>query len=397
MQTIALYGAGQKSLLAEQRLRIYATHLKAKYLIENKQFAKLGTVVPTLGSEGEALQVISLAALKELYDSGQCHKVLIPCAYHLFDLREARQNLQKLGFRSEDILAMPYNRLAAPLEVAFSEAETYLPYDDLNMIYHLDVHVVDHCNLKCKACAHFSSLVDEEVIYPVDTVAQSITRLSSMVPNISSISLLGGEPLLHPDLPAIITSTRNAYPYAAITLVTNGILLPQASSLLVETCKQHNITLVISLYPPMQDEVDNIVQRLKSAGINWNMQRIDAFERRFTPQCHCHEMENFHKCGHIMCLRGARLGYCVIALFTDYYNKCFGAHALPEDAGMDIFSVQSGQELLTGLQQPLDLCRQCVSRDAGEQYWKPWEPAGVNPGANDWFIAPAFESVKDCE
>lgn len=392
MQTIALYGAGQKSILAEQRLRMYAPHLQAKYLIENKQFAKLGAVVPALGAEGDGLQVISLATLKKLYDSGQCQKVLIPCAYHLFDLREARQNLQKLGVRSKDILAMPYNRLAAPLEVAFSEVDTCLPYDDLNMIYHLDVHVVDHCNLKCKACAHFSSLVEEEVIYPVNTIMQSIMRLSSMVPNISSISLLGGEPLLHPDLPAIIASTRNAYPYAAITLVTNGILLPQASSLLVESCKQHNITLIVSLYPPMQEEVDNIVQWLNKSGINWEMIRIDAFERRFTPQIHCHGLENFHKCGHIMCLRGARLGYCVTALFADYYNKRFGAHALPEDAGMDIFSVQSGNELLAGLQRPLELCRQCVSCDAGEQYWKPWEPAGMHSGAKDWFIAPAFES-----
>lgn len=395
MQIIALYGAGQKSLQVEQRLRMYAPHLQTKYLIENKQFAKLGTVVPSPGSEDKELQVISLAGLKKLYDSGQCHKVLIPCAYHLFDLREARQNLQKLGVRSEDILAMPFNRLTAPLDVAFIEAETYLPYDDLNMIYHLDVHVVDHCNLKSKACAHFSSLVEEEVIYSESTVSQSIKQLSSIVPNICSISLLGGEPLLHPDLPAIIASTRKAYPYAVITLVTNGILLPQASSLLVEACKQHNITLLISLYPPMHDEVDSIVRWLKNSGINWNMQRIDSFERRFTPQKSCNGQNNFHKCGHIMCLRGSRLGYCVIALFTDYYNKRFGAHALPEDKGIDIFSVQCGKKLLADLQRPLELCRQCVSRDAGEQYWKLWEPAGAHQGAEDWFIAPAFESGKD--
>ena len=385
-RVVALYGAGKKSLLAEQRLRRHAPWLEASYLIENMDFSKLGQAVPRLDGDQPPLQVISLSRLQQLYASGQCHNVLIPCAYSVFDLREARRFLVQASIDPKDILAMPFNCIMADPDAPLGGQQAVVPFDSMEMIYHLDIHIVDHCNLRCKSCAHFSSLVEGEVVYPADSIAKSLARLASLVPNISSISLLGGEPLLHPELAAIAGHVRAIYPYASINMTTNGLLLRQMPQQTVQALRRNNIHVVVSLYPPMRAEVDLLVQWLRESGLSWHMGRIDCFERRLLPKPIFEAEKGFDKCGHIMCLRGSRIGYCVMALFTDYYNARFGKGQLPEDRGVDVFSVGSGTELLSKLHAPLDLCRQCVSRDAGQHFWEAWEPAGQTPGAEDWFI-----------
>lgn len=392
---VALYGAGKKSLLAEQRLRRHASQLEARYLIENMDFSKLGQAVPRLDGNLSPLEVISLARLEQLYAAGHCHKVLIPCAYSVFDLREARRFLAQAGIQPEDVLSMPFNCIMADADAPLPGQEAVVPFDGMEMIYHLDIHIVDHCNLRCKSCAHFSSLVEGDVVYPADSVAKSLARLSSLVPNICSISLLGGEPLLHPELAAIAEHTRTFYPYAAINLTTNGLLLRQTPPETVAALRRNNIRIAVSLYPPMRAEVDLLVQWLRESGLRWNMARTDCFERRLLPKPTFDAEKGFAKCGHIMCLRGSRIGYCVMALFTDYYNARFGAGRLPEDGGVDVFSVGSGAELLARLHAPLNLCRQCVSRDAGQHFWEEWEPAGQTPGAEDWFIhSPEYQCLS---
>lgn len=384
-QILALYGAGKKSLLAEQRLRRNASQYQARYLVENRDFTKLGQLVPRLDGDLAPLEVISLARLAQLHATGQCRKALIPCAYHLFDLREARQFVAEAGFAAEDVLAMPFNCIVSAADADCPQPPV-VPYDDMEMIFHLDIHIVDHCNLKCKACAHFSSLVEGEATYSASEIGRSLQRLSELVPNICSISLLGGEPLLHPELAAIAQHARRFFPHACINITTNGILLKKIPLAVVQTLKDNNIKVDVSLYPPMQAEVDALATWLRESGLRWGMARADSFERRILPKPVFAAQQGFEKCGHIMCLRGSCVGYCVMALFTDYYNKRFGAGKLPEDRGVDIFSVQSGAELLRRLRKPLELCRQCVSRDAGQRHWQAWEPAGAAPQASDWFI-----------
>ena len=91
-------------------------------------------------------------------------------------------------------------------------------------LHYLETHLVDHCNLKCKGCGHFSSL-SEKRYTDVDIFKRDLMRLSGLFDNISRIRLMGGEPLLHPDVLGFVKSSRLAFPNADIWVVTNGLLL----------------------------------------------------------------------------------------------------------------------------------------------------------------------------
>jgi hypothetical protein len=383
MQNIAaLYGAGRNSLKAAHILRSLRPDIDVRYMVENKDYSKLGEAVAC--GNGKTLRVISLAALETLYADEQCTFVIVPAAYHLFDLREIRSCLHRARIAAEDIYAVPFNRLQVG-DNDTASVDVMTPFDSLIQIYCLDIHVADHCNLRCKACAHFSSLVSKDINYEDSLIKKSLRHLHRIVPNIHIIALLGGEPLLHPEINTIIGNVRKFYPYAVICLTTNGILLAEMPPDFFHTIKDNNIILKISLYPPMQKNIDRLLKLLKSKEIVFYLNRYDSFERRLMPKPIFEKERMFAKCGHNMALRGSRLGWCVMALFTDYYNKRFGAGKLPEDPGVDIFAHENGRSLLDALHRPLELCAHCVSRDTGQMFFEPWAQANP-PKPEDWFI-----------
>jgi len=96
------------------------------------------------------------------------------------------------------------------------------------MIYkglvHTDHPILAHiipmrrCNLSCTYCNEYD---DRSKPVPFETVAQRLDRLAELGTTIITIS--GGEPLLHPDLDAIIAHIRRHRMIAG--MITNGYLL----------------------------------------------------------------------------------------------------------------------------------------------------------------------------
>lgn len=380
---LALYGAGKKSLLAAGFLLNREPDMLPRYLIENNDFNKIGAKIP-VGNSGTVLEVISLGRLKQLYEEGACDKALIPAAYSIFDLREARAMLEDNGLKAEDILAMPFNRLYAPHEAEGPGLESWVQFDALVQIPHVDLHIVDHCNLNCESCANFGNLVQEEVVYPFEQIKASLTRLHDLCPNIAQINIIGGEPLLHPNWREIVPLVRKLFPYTTIFLVTNGILVKRLNVRDANIFKDNSVTFAITLYPPIKKNAEKLVEHLRTIQLPFVGGRRDFFERRLTHEKQFNMKQQFEKCGNCNCLRGNMLGYCAIASYTDYYNKYFGEQILPEDSGVDLFSVNSGKELLDQLHRPLELCRQCVACVAGTQYVEPWRQS--KKLKDEWFI-----------
>lgn len=112
------------------------------------------------------------------------------------------------------------------LNGAGSEAGTpILPYNELVQIYDLNIHITDHCNLSCELCCHSAQFVEGEVFTDFSVFQRDMQRMRELVPNICQLTLLGGEPLLHPMLSEFMSCARKNYPFARVVLVTNGILL----------------------------------------------------------------------------------------------------------------------------------------------------------------------------
>ena len=74
---------------------------------------------------------------------------------------------------------------------------------------------IRRCNLSCRYCNEFD---DHSPPVPTHEIVRRIDRLAALGTGIITIS--GGEPLLHPDLDAIIAHVRRRD--AIATLITNG-------------------------------------------------------------------------------------------------------------------------------------------------------------------------------
>ena len=109
----------------------------------------------------------------------------------------------------------------------------------------LEMHVAYACNLSCAGCNHYSNYGLKGLV-ALDKAAASLHAWSLRIQPIH-FSLLGGEPLLHPELSAFLLLARERFPRSRLRLVTNGVLLPRRQALwpvLAET----RTTLTISIH-----------------------------------------------------------------------------------------------------------------------------------------------------
>ncbi len=90
----------------------------------------------------------------------------------------------------------------------------------------LEVNLTDHCNLSCYGCDH-ASPVNPEGYLSVEDLAKDLSALAKVY-HVFEFMLTGGEPLLHPELLAVIDTIRNSGIAEKIRLVTNGVLLHKA-------------------------------------------------------------------------------------------------------------------------------------------------------------------------
>ncbi len=63
----------------------------------------------------------------------------------------------------------------------------------------LEYHIVDHCNLRCDQCCSFSPMLKSWQVDP-DQFEKDLLQVGKFVAP-SFLKIVGGEPLLHPELP----------------------------------------------------------------------------------------------------------------------------------------------------------------------------------------------------
>ena len=124
----------------------------------------------------------------------------------------------------------------------------------------LQFNVVDHCNLTCARCSHSSPLLPKRFLSPKELAAD----LALLHPHVrfNYLSLVGGEPLLHPQIVEIVRTARDSGVAGSVNLITNGVLLHRAPP---ETW-QYIDMLFISQYPAVKsDHFEAESDRLRKA------------------------------------------------------------------------------------------------------------------------------------
>jgi diketogulonate reductase-like aldo/keto reductase/organic radical activating enzyme len=199
----------------------------------------------------------------------------------------------------------------------------------------LDIRITTSCSLKCKECAHFIPYYKMGFTITLEEFKRDLDRLLKSVDLIMGLSIVGGEPLLHKDLPGILKYAASKKQILHTFIITNGTVLPSRE--LLEALKNTERTsLRISNYSANQNignylKIDELISILEQNSISYY---LNPKELLWSPKSRLHIQNNdnyakktFKKCNltHNYTLFDGRIYICPVAQYLhnnlkDEYN-----------------------------------------------------------------------------
>ena len=227
---------------------------------------------------------------------------------------------------------------------------------------YVELHLTDHCNLNCKGCGHFSPLATKWFAN-IETYKNDIKRLTELFSTIEMIRLMGGEPLLHPEVNSFISSTKKHFPISDIHIVTNGLLLPKMDDDFFLICKENHIIIDITVYPLTETKIKSILTILvKEEKIKINVRHVNMFHAHRNFRGDSDPLKAFKNCrAQYYCpfLKEGKLYHCALPAVAKYANTSFGIQ-IPETGYVDLFEKNIiGSKIIEVLNQPSDACKFC--------------------------------------
>jgi hypothetical protein len=233
----------------------------------------------------------------------------------------------------------------------------------------IDISVAEHCNMACYSCNHFSQLA-EPVYADLAETEQDLKRLSELsMGNIPAIMLVGGEPLLNPELPEFMRIAREYFPKSRVQIITNGLLLLAQKDIFWESVKKYNILMTPTKYPGINWE--KIEERAGKFGYKFDYfgftENTEKVSRKF-----CLDLSgsqniktSFKRCPLAFCtigLHNGRLATCSFVFSMKHFNRYFNQNIPVTDAdSIDIYKAKNMREIIDFLNSPIPLCRFCKS------------------------------------
>jgi hypothetical protein len=166
------------------------------------------------------------------------------------------------------------NRQTEPIpdiRSAEDKGSLYLLDDGRVNIPYFEVDIVRGCNLECEYCTHFSPY--RKGIIPAKHILHWFqTWRKKIHPEV--IHILGGEPLLHPDLAMIIRESRRIWDGSSLGIVTNGLHLPKVSQDVLNALKESHAWVQISDHSGTDVPFDKVacgIPRLEKAEISYTL------------------------------------------------------------------------------------------------------------------------------
>jgi hypothetical protein len=132
------------------------------------------------------------------------------------------------------------------------------------------------CTLGCKHCGQYMNSYPrkERINIPFDRIAEDINRIFDAVDSVGFVSIIGGEPFLHPELNRIVSLLLEKTNFGMIGITTNGIcrITPEHLSVL----RKDRTRIIFSNYTHtlpsnLRDIFADNVSMVESAGISFTV------------------------------------------------------------------------------------------------------------------------------
>lgn len=251
-------------------------------------------------------------------------------------------------------------------EVLHTKRAIYLSMNTV-ALQQLSILVTRHCNLNCCGCSSFAPLSPPEFLKQ-DQFASDMERLSSLLnQNLITLYLMGGEPLLHEELPRFFGIARTFFPHSSIKILTNGILLAWQKALFWEEARKHRIVIEITKYPVRLD-FSRMEEKLKTENVKYTIHHQDQPKTLrkdpLNPEGDEFIIDAYMRCtSKRLCseLVDGKLYICSTCANIDLFNQYFGAEFHRSDKDfLDIYDTSlTAEDIYRFVASPVPFCRYC--------------------------------------
>lgn len=241
-------------------------------------------------------------------------------------------------------------------------------------VYGIEIQAAEHCNIRCAGCSQGSPFLPPT--FPViEGISRSLSRLSGVL-RAGRATILGGEPLLNPNLIELLSVVRHSGIFDRIYVTTNGVLLEHVAMAFWRLVDVVEISVYPATRRKLQAVMDHLYERACSSRTELHFLPTPTFRhitltenigddrviRDIYTRCYfrhfCHTLHNerLHKCApstHIPELVG-RVG-----------NTPPGNN----DACIQIDDATNLRDRLTAFfhsDVPMEVCRFCVGSSGSE-------------------------------
>lgn len=234
-----------------------------------------------------------------------------------------------------------------------------------------ELHVVEHCNLRCTACCNMSPYLAEHTL-SVEAIAAMCNTMAAEL-DVDVFKIMGGEPLLHPQIAAVLRAVRASGISQTVRLFTNGLLLHTMTDEFWAALDELTISNYTSA-PVKPDLLAAAQARARAFDVVLNVKPVTEFsevmrgEREADPAQLQRTYEACwlrHRC---LVVRRGKFYMCTRAAYADEFHRdlLHGAH--PDDRaaalagdGVPLSTPELGEALLAYLNrsQPLNSCHFC--------------------------------------
>lgn len=133
---------------------------------------------------------------------------------------------------------------------------------------YIEIAITTKCSLRCKECANLIQYYDEGKFYDGWKIVNDVHKLCQTVKGINRLRILGGEPLMHPDLKEILLGILQNENIKSIQIVTNGTMLLDKDLLNIMR-KERRVSVDISYYGKVSRNYENLIRQLRSHRIKY--------------------------------------------------------------------------------------------------------------------------------
>ena len=238
---------------------------------------------------------------------------------------------------------------------------------------YVEIQLCDRCNLDCAFCSHLSP-VSKPVTISLETLEAECHRLARV--GVDEVNLMGGEPLLHPQVCDAIKLTRSILPNIKLIVSTNGLLLPRMSKDFWQCCRDNKVVLRITPYPKAKNGTLNYFKyvwlirknRVRMESTGW---RFGFRHQLLSEKAEYDATSNYLRCQlHCTQVRDATLWPCAYVAYAFNLNNKFGTnfkHAAGDSLPLDGITAT---DLRLWLLRTKPFCAHCGIKDAQRITWR---------------------------